>query len=194
GVSITKNGTSYTDTLGIDALNFTTALPPTTSQYYYQDSAGNNQYVKVAYTTKNFHTIFGCPYIADVNSPSYYWPTTVSLPAGTIGITYEAPSGYPNDTTGRIASITLPTGGTITYSYSGGNSGIDCASGVVPTLKQTINDNNRHVSTWTYVNTNNTATSNPSYYTTTATDPANNQTVYYFVNQYQTEAQVYQGG
>ena len=110
---------------------------------------------------------------------------------------YEVTPGdthSPHYVTGRLASVTLPTGGTITYAYSGGGSGVNgisCADGSAATLTRTTPDG-----TWTYAQVKGTAPAS----TTTITDPQGNNTVIQFQgltgsNQslYETERQVYQG-
>ena len=66
------------------------------------------------------------------------------------------------------------------YTYSGGNNGINCTSGVVPTIVRKVNDNNGNVGSWKYINSR-TASSN---FTVTETDPAGNQTIYSFAGEY----------
>ena len=92
----------------------------------------------------------------------------------------------PTEVTGRISQITLPHGGYIQYQYTGGNNGIFCGFGVVPTLTRTINDNNGHVGKWTYVSSL-TADGEVEINTVTVTDPANDVTTYKFYGEYQTE-------
>jgi RHS repeat-associated protein len=75
--------------------------------------------------------------------------------------TYEPTPGYSGDVTGRIASVKLPTGGTISYSYSGGNNGITCADGSTATLTRTTPDG-----IWKYVHTE-----SGTAWTTVVTDP-----------------------
>jgi RHS repeat-associated protein len=104
-------------------------------------------------------------------------------------ISYEAISG---GTTGRVSQITYPNGGGASYSYSGGNSGINCNSGAVPTVTRTVKDNNGNTSKWTYTNSDNSSVA--GNYTIIETDPANNQTVYNFSGALQTEVIPYQGG
>jgi RHS repeat-associated protein len=92
--------------------------------------------------------------------------------------------------TGRISSITLPTGGTISYNYQGfGNNGIICTDGSTAGFARTTPDG-----TWTYSRSG----TSPSY-TTTITSPPdpvtgqNNVTVINFNGNYETQRQVYQG-
>ena len=91
--------------------------------------------------------------------------SSIDLPDGaSYQITYEGTPGFSGDvTTGRIASVKLPTGGTITYSYSGANNGITCADGSAATLTRATPDG-----TWTYAHTE---PASPAPWTTTVTDP-----------------------
>jgi len=70
-----------------------------------------------------------------------------------LGIGWETASGITNPKggpyyTGRISSITLPSGGQITYNYSGGTGGINCTDGTPNTMTRTTPDG-----MWTYVHT-----------------------------------------
>jgi hypothetical protein len=78
-------------------------------------------------------------------------PTNVTLPDGSqFNITYENTSGSSTTFTGRAASLGLPTGGTISYSYSGGtnSTGINCTDGTYATVTRTTPDG-----IWTYTHT-----------------------------------------
>ena len=137
-------------------------------------------------------TNFGCSNIAEGGAGLL--PSSITTPSGTYSFTYETTPGksQPN-VTGRIASITLPSGGSISYTYAGGNNGINCNSNVVPTLTRTVNDNNGNISKWTYVNSNSSVFFQ-SNFTVVVTDPAKNQTAYNFQGQFQTQVNSYQGG
>jgi RHS repeat-associated protein len=160
----------------------------------YTDAAGNPQTFQINNGSYTIQTAFGCSSVRDIAAGSATLPSSITTPTGNISFTYETTQGdthTPHYTTGRIASITYPTGGSVTYAYSGGNNGINCNSGTIPTLTKTLNDGQGHLSTWTYVNTNNSAT--PGNFTVTVTDPANNQTVYNFAGEFQTQMRVYEG-
>ena len=89
----------------------------------------------------------------------------------------------PGSTTGRLTSVTLPTGATVSYSYLGPNHGIVCSDGTTAGFTRTTPDG-----TWTYVRSVSGTSS-----TTTVTDPQGNQTIYNFQGAYETERQIYQG-
>jgi len=90
--------------------------------------------------------------------------------------------------TGRIASVTLPTGGVISYTYTGGTNGINCGDGTAMTITRATPDG---TSTYQRSNVNSTAS------TTMVTDPAGNVSTLNFViannNFYETQRVLNQG-
>jgi RHS repeat-associated protein len=170
---------TVTDTLGATALTMTTTgTVPTPATLTYTAPNGQPATYKINYSTVTLKSHFGCP-----DGLADYGPTQIALiseidlpdqstiPADKYTFTYEPTPGFTGDTTGRLASVTLPMGGTISYSYSGSNNGINCADGSIPTLTRTTPDGS-----WTYVHS---IASTP---TTTVTDPLGNQTVLNFQN------------
>ena len=148
GNRITYNWTSgslssITDTLGTAALNYSTNGSASVTASYTSPS-GATAPVTITQTAKTIQTSFGCSGVAEYPATSWYMPTKVTLPDGTYyTITYETLSN--GNTTGRISSVRIPTGATITYSYAGGTNGINCVDGSVPTMTRTTPDG-----TWTY--------------------------------------------
>jgi len=142
------------------------------------------------YTAFTVRTNFGCSGIVEYGPTSVNLVTEVDLPDIAVNpndkytFTYEPTPGYSGDYTGRLASVTLPTGGTIAYLYTGSNHGIECSDGSAAGLTRTTPDGQ-----WTYTRTLGTAPAS----TTTVTDPQGNQTVLNFQGIYETERQVYQG-
>jgi len=192
GYTTSSNTTTYSDTLGT-ALTVTAGSTSTT--YTYTGPNNSQATYTMKYTSKSVRTNFGCSRISEYSSPSQYLVTEIDLPdiatnaSDKYTFTYEATPGYSGYVTGRLASVTLPTGGTISYSYSGGSNGITCADGSTTTLTRTTPDG-----TWTYAHTENSTTT----WSTTVTDPAGNQTAFNFVvdasgNDHETERQIYQG-
>lgn len=182
-------------------------IPSGFSQSYsYTDATGATQKVVVTYATTTVKTNFGCTQFPDYPATSVYMPVTIALPGtnGSYGITYEATgSAYPGDVTGRIASITYPSGGSVSYAYSGGTgsaNGYDCIAQIAPTIVVTTNDNNGNVEQWTYISTKTGITSGalagtatPAF-TVSRADPLGNVTVYNFAGyEFQTQAAYYQG-
>ncbi len=188
-----SSGGAFTDTLGSTALSVSGTAPNPTTFTYTAPSGASASYT-MKYTTYTVKTNFGCSGVSE------YGPTSISLvseidlpdwnsttnPNSKYVFAYET---TPNDThtphyvTGRLASVTLPTGGTISYSYSGGSNGIVCADGSTATLTRTTPDG-----TWTYAHTE-----SGTAWTTTVTDPQQNQTVLNFQGIYETQRQAYQG-
>src|SRR5207244_2542156 len=119
--------------------------------------------------------------------PEIDLPDIATNPNDKYTFTYET---TPNDmhtphyVTGRIASVTLPTGGMITYGYSGGNNGITCADGSTATLTRTLSPGG----VWTYEHAE-----NGTAWTTLVTDPQGNQTNMNFTYIYETDRKVYNG-
>lgn len=184
--------TTYTDTLATAAVTATLHGGPSSDTYAFPNS--NGQPYTVGYTQYTEQTNFGCTGISEWNLGSVYLPTSVTTPTGDVyNISYEpTPQGGSSQVTGRISKVTLPTGGYISYTYTGGKHGIDCNSGVVPTLTRKVYDGSSGwTSTWKYVNSNDNST--PGTFTVTLTDAANNETLYTFAGGFQTQAQYYQG-
>jgi RHS repeat-associated protein len=196
----------WMDSLGVAAL---TAIGNCSGSgsfgYSYLDGNGNtSNYCLIPATTNyNILTNFQCSTIAEYTG--FFGPVlTLLMPDGShYGFSYETTPGKSGYYTKRIAGIALPTGGSISYSYSdsAGHNGMNCTSGVVPKITVTVNDNNGNPNQqWTYVNNNNNAPSScapgagPCNYTVVTTDPALNQTVYNFAGEFQTMVDSYQGG
>jgi RHS repeat-associated protein len=206
-----------TDSLGTTVLSgapYSGLMAPSSAASYLDANGATQQYV-FGYTTLNLQSNFNCITTSGVQQPQDFGPqvgenwaksmlTSITLPGpnpAQYTITYEPTPGISGSFTGRIASISLPSGGSISYAYSGGNQGINCAYNTVPTLTVTVNDNNGNSGTYTYVSSLSTSASNASgvgylpasTFTVTKTDPLNNQTVYTFFHEFQTQVQYYQG-
>ncbi|MGH9325318.1 MAG: hypothetical protein ACRD2B_01310, partial [Terriglobia bacterium] len=171
------------DTLGLNALTFNSF-----TQYSYTNFSGGTSSVTVGLSSFTVQTNFGCSGISEFGPQSESLVTSISMPDGTsYSFTYEPTPGHSGSVTGRIASVTLPTGGTIRYSYSSGSNGITCADGSPATLTRSTPDG-----TWTYAH----AVGSGSKYwtwTTTITDPLSDETSMNFQGMYETERNVYQG-
>ncbi len=184
GISLGSNGV-ITDTLGQTALTLAgLGTPSSPHTFTYQAPSGANPAYTEKYTTQTVQTNFGCSGIAEWGPFSESLVSEIDLPDGSkYTFAYEATPGHSGNVTGRLASIGLPTGGTISYSYSGGSNGITCADGSTATLTRTTPDG-----TWSYAHTESGAA-----WATTITDPQGNKTVLNFQGIYQTEQQVYSG-
>ncbi len=177
-----------TDTLGTTAITAQgQGTPSSPVTFQYTNAAGTTSTVTVNYTAYTVQTNFGCSGITDYPPTSANLVSSITLPDNTsYSFTYEVTPGdnhTPHYVTGRLASLTLPTGGTISYSYTGGNNGIICADGTAAGLTRQTPDG-----TWTYTRSG----SDPTW-STTLTDPQGNQTVLNFQGPYETERQVYKG-
>lgn len=201
GVIVDTNGNQIslasgviTDTLGTSALTITgsgSASSPTV--YSYTNPSNTSSSYTLSYANHQVGTNFGCGYTEYTNN-SVDLPDRLTLPDQTYySFTYEPTPGRAGYVTGRIASVRLPTGATITYSYSGGNNGIICADGSTAGLSRTTPDSGNP---WTY-----TRTGSGAAWTTTSTSPATDKTVISFqsvtsngtVTYYETERDVYTG-
>ena len=203
-ITASTPGSSTVPITWTDSLSSTPVLTASVGGgWSYTDATGNAQsFQRTATQEYSIISNFGCSGILEMSyvnlgSPgSDYeagvYPTTLTAPDNTtFHFTYEPVPGYATfngfpATTGRIASVQLPTGGSITYTYTGGNNGVNCYDGSVPVLTRTTPDG-----TWTYTHTPPSAGSVTS--TTLVQDPTGNQTLYTFAGMLETERDIYQG-
>ena len=151
------------------------------------------------FTTYSIQTSFGCSGIGEYGANGTTTANLVSEidlpdwnastnPNSKYSFTYEPTPGHSGFVTGRVASVTLPSGGTISYTYTGGSSGhITCADGSTSGLQRTTPDTGANY--WQYDRTPGTGAA----YTTTITDPPGNKTVVQFQGIYETQRDFYQG-
>jgi len=196
GNTITVTSNSITDTLGqvysivgdgSAGYNTDGGAPPPSGSLSYYDSNGILQTITINYGVFNVNNpgLAVCdPGYLPYPQGSFNLITSIVLANGTsYGFAYEpGPSGT---TTGRLSQLTLPTGGTITYTYSGGNGGYLCDFGAIvnsiASMTRTTSDG-----TWTY--TRSLAGQDTSTYptlsrtvTTTVIDPQGNTTAHTFM-------------
>jgi len=222
-ITLSSDGTQFFDTLSstTPVLTVSSPSPPVSSTLTYTAPSGGIAAYSVNYQVYTLKTSFG---VASV--PGEYGPlsnalvSSIALPDDSANnpdrytFTYEQTPGSCTPlsntfqgycTTGRIASITLPTGGTISYSYSGGSNGIE-SDGSTATLTRVLSPATSCSSggCWQYSRALVSGTPGPgSTWTTNVTDPNGNQTVMNFAedigtanpnyNFYETQRQVYQG-
>jgi RHS repeat-associated protein len=174
-----------TDTLG------TTVMSGSANSYTYTAPSGATAKFTVNVATYTVQTAFNCPGIEEFPATSYSLVSGFTLPDGSkYKVTYEPTTSGSGNVTGRIASVTLPTGGTISYTYTGGDegTGIVCADGSTSGFNRTTPDG-----TWKYLRSNivTSTTGNGCYMegvncvlssTTTITDPQSNNTVINFAS------------
>jgi len=189
-ISVNSSGV-FTDTLGTTALTYAgSGTPSSPVTLTYTAPSGASAAYTVKFTSYTVQTNFGCSGIAEFGPTSESLISEIDLPDQAVNtsdrylFTYEATPGASGNVTGRLASVTLPTGGTINYTYTGGSNGIECTDGSAAGLTRQTPDG-----TWTYARTLGTAPAT----TTTITDPQSNQTVEEFQGIYPTETQAYQG-
>jgi RHS repeat-associated protein len=202
GNEISVNGSGqFTDTTGNIVLTVAGA-PPSPETFTYTDTYGNPQTVTMTYKTYTVQTAFGCSGVAEYGPTATSLVSSISFPDGsTYNFFYETTPGVPANVTGRLESVTLPQGNTISYAYTGENDGIECTDGSTAGLTRTLNsDSGSAASTWTYSRTiTGTGTSQ-----TAVVDGLLNNKVYTFVeasNQpsgttaqyYETSRSIYQG-
>src|SRR5208337_880002 len=195
GNQIRYDGSSFTDTLGVTALTISVSAPTTFS--YTNPQNGNSAFTMnygqpPNYTPYTVETNFGCSTTTDFGRSSQvteYLVSSIVLPDGTsYSFTYEPTLNpvHAGAVTGRLASLTLPTGGVITYTYSASgatNNGIVCTDGSAALLDRSTPDTGSNP--WQYVHSE-TGTA----WTTTLTDPQSNVTTFNFQGIYETERQV----
>lgn len=207
--STSGNTSALTDTSGAQWTQ--TATPysqgsPYTSTLTYRDSNGTTQNITATWEP---YTIEATP--DGVSLP--YGPTqqdlltSVVLPDGTsYQLAYEPSPGYPGDTTSRLASITLPSGGVISYQYTGGYNGfaldinaVGAVYGVAGLIRTTSDGTTTYSRTTTLTDNCIHDTGPCETVETTVQDPQGNQTVIDFAssgsseNLLETARRVYQG-
>jgi RHS repeat-associated protein len=200
-VSVDGDG-HFTDTTGNVVLTVA-GSSPNPHTFTYKDTSGNPQSVSMAYKTYTVQTAFGCSGVGEYGPTSTSLVDSITFPDGSAyHFTYEATPGASANVTGRLASVELPQGGSIGYTYSGGSNGIVCADGSTAGLTRSIaSTSGSAASTATYARTVGTETSH-----TEAVDGLSNHKAYDFVevsNQptgvgitaafYETNRSVYQG-
>jgi RHS repeat-associated protein len=181
--SVSGSIVTFTDTLGIVVMTVDSSNPSAV-KYTYTGPDGKPASVVVNYTQYTVTTNFGISGIAEYPATPALLPSSIVFPdTSSYQFMYETTPGFAPDVTGRLASITLPTGGQISYVYTGGSNGID-ANGVTTGITRNLG-----TSQWTYVR--NAPATGPS--TTTVTDPNGNQTVFNFSGIHELQRQMYQG-
>jgi len=203
----TSGGTTFYDTLSSTTPALTiSGNAPSPVSYKYTSPQNTSVGYTMNYLPYTVKTNFG---VAGITGE--YGPTKISLVSSvqlpdlsSYTFTYEQTPGsctpisgtQPTCVTGRILEVTLPSGGTITYGYTGGPNGTGIESdGSTAGLTRQLSPGGL----WKYDRAQGTA----PLWTTTVTDPNSNQTVLTFSkdaatsyptpNFYETQRQVYQG-
>lgn len=185
--NFTVGETDWTDTLGQIVLRIASISNGPSgmiSEIDYNRLAvdGTYQPVAVKYEFVTLQTNFGCSGVSEYSGLNVRLVSEIDLPNGQkYSFTYEPTPGNAGAVTGRIQAIALPTGGSITYEYTGANGGLNCADGSVLAFTRTVNDGT-NAAAWSYSRAPNGASAG----TTTVTAPqlpydtAANQTVVTF--------------
>lgn len=214
GNEITATNGVYTDTLGQQALTVMGTQPSNTTLTYTAPSGATATYT-VSYKAYTVKTNFGCSGVTEYNQSNVYLVDKITLPDSTFyQFGYEATAGGGSgQVTARLASVALPAGGEVTYSYpqtTGGHNGITCKDGSAPAVSGSASVTRTLTpgGTWLYTRSLVTGTPGPgSTWTTTVEDPNANYTVINFAedsttnssstvatyNFYETQRQIYQG-
>ncbi len=139
-----------TDTLGVAEITVSNTSSATT--YTYPTTTGTASVV-VNYTGYTVQTDFGCSNINEFGPQTgVNFPTSIDLPDGSsYSFTYE--SQVSGTITGRIASVTYPSGELVSYAYTGPNNGINCLDGSAAGLTRTVTGDavyqySRNTTTW----------------------------------------------
>ena len=145
------------------------------------------------YTAYNVTTAFAVSGVTEYSETSIPLVSSIVYPDGSrYSFTYEYTPGSTTTYTGRIASVTLPTGGTISYAYTGGNHGIE-SDGSTSGLNRTTSDSSTPLS---YLRSGVSSTASTTTYTD-AYSPANTTVSTYLEDTqgyiYETSRSVYQG-
>lgn len=158
-------------------------------EYRVPDPAGGTQVTRLNYLN-NFKvkTNFQCAGVSEYSEEGISLPVELVLPNGkSYHFDYEATPGYSGWTTGRVKEVTLPTGGTYTYTYGP----IRCADATLTSLTRAVSDSSS-TATWVFGRSQDGLT-------TTVTPPvlpydsAANETKITFSGGRPTKKQYYQG-
>jgi len=202
-ISVNSSG-QFQDTISSTAAVLTvsgsgTVASPT--KFTYTAPSGASPYYEMNYTNYTVATNFGLSGTSEFKSTAAVpLVTSIVLPDGTqYTIQYEATPSTPSSgactpwpgttcVTARIKSVTLPTGGSITYTYTGGHNGV-FADGSTAGLTRTLSDGANWNATWTYTRMQGTGAESE----TTVLAPDANQSILQFQGIYETQSDVYQG-
>ena len=135
-INVNSSG-QFFDTLSstTPVLTVSSASPPTPTTFTYTAPSGGNASYTMNYQQYTVKTGFGVTSVSEYGPLSNALVSSITLPDGSsYAFTYEETPGSctplsgtysANCVTGRIASVTVPTGGEVKYAYSGGNNGIE---------------------------------------------------------------------
>jgi RHS repeat-associated protein len=203
-ITYSSSSAAFTDTLNVTALTVTGSSPNPVTYTYPLPSGASASFV-VKFSTYSVQTNFGCTGVTDYGTNGTTTASFVSEidlpdynvnPSHKYTFNYEKTPGKSGFITGRLASVMLPTGGTVSYIYTGGpvvggvQTGIVCSDGSAAGLQRTTSDG-----TWTYTRLTGSGSSTETTVTAPqlSYDSAANQTIMQFQGIYETQRDVYQG-
>jgi RHS repeat-associated protein len=218
GIFTDRNGNQITaDSSGnfYDTLSSTTPVltvsgsgtPSSAMKFTYTAPSGAHASYTLNYTNYTLATNFGLSGTHEYKSSAAVpLVTSVVLPDGSqYIIQYEATPSTPSSgactpyagttcVTARISSIILPTGGSIHYTYTGGNNGV-FADGSTAGLTRVLSDGANWSATWNYARTLGSGAASATLVKAPQLpyDPTNNQSILQFQGIYETQSDVYQG-
>ena len=159
--STTGSETDWTDSAGRVALKVITGA--SSIQYEYLDPNGAYQSTTLNLAPVSVKTNFACSGVVEYTGTATL-PSSIVLPNGQqYTFTYEQYPANSGNYDGRLEKVTLPTGGSYQYDYTGANDGTNCADGTTLSMNRTVSDGTNSA-TWNYVR-------NTSNLTTTITTP-----------------------
>ena len=175
GNNVQVSGSAFFDTLGVNALSFSGGTQQH-GPFKWTDVEGNTQTVTLGVVSEPTKTNFSCSgipnfplqNISTVNSITFADQTTESW-------TFNPTYGYPADTDGRLSKITLPTGGTVQFTYGSAQNNIDCTYWTSDTITKVLGNGDTTTYTLSY-----TGGTPPTAITNTVINPGKNKTVYTF--------------
>jgi RHS repeat-associated protein len=116
-----------------------TGTPTSPVKYAYTDTSNTTHYVAVNYSSVNIQTAFGCSGVSEFSQNGVNLISSIGYDDGTsYSFSYEHTYTGSTTYTGRLVSVTLPEGGVINYSYSGGSNGIECSDGGTAILTRSM--------------------------------------------------------
>jgi YD repeat-containing protein len=184
--------TPGTDTLG-RTTPFANGLGSTTSDYTgcvsnsgpvtsafvesYTGPGGVTNNIKFCYATIQLQTNFGISTIQEVQNSSGRAPTTQTQVVSIV-LADGNKWAFQYDSYGELTSVTLPTGGSISYVWGAVN--LTCGGKYVlrAVSSRTLNDNNGNSATWNYT----WGTISNGVLTNVMTDPLGNDSVHTFTS------------
>jgi hypothetical protein len=157
---VNSSETDWTDSAGHLALKIITSS--TQVQYQYLDTSGSYQSTTIKIQPYSIQTMFACSGVSEYAGTASL-PYEIDLGNGQkYQFQYEFTPGSTTTYTGRLARVTLPTGGYYKYDYQAPNDGIVCSDGRMLNLTRTINDGTNSA-VWSY---NRTQPAPPAWRTT----------------------------